>query len=732
MQKGKKFLSDLKLHSDYLKWLEEEERYETWEDACKDIIEGHRKKYKGLKIGKYLEEALEGMKEKLVLASQRSLQYRFPQISKHNARMYNCVGSLFNKNEYFQKYFYVLLCGCGLDFSVRRKFIAQLSGIQKRSLGTKTFVVPDSIEGWADAAGVLMSSYFVDNQPFPEYAGYEIKFDFSLIREKGAYISGGFRAPGPEGLKQSLERIEKLIEAWLSKEGGKIRGILAYDIIMHLADAVLSGGVRRSACSVIMDDGDEEMIGAKLGNWRQENPQRARSNNAIGLLRNEFSKERMEEIIGMNQGDNEISFILVNDEEEVSNPCREITFRPVLEDNRSGLQMCNLTEINASLCKDREQFLRACKIGAILGTLQAGYTDFPYLGKDTEDIIKREALLGVSITGWMNMPWLFNAELLQEGAKLVISTNEELAKILGINPAARCTTVKPSGNASVILGTASGIHADHSLRHFRIMQLNKEADSAKYLEENQPWLLEESVWSATNSDWVVFIPIENEETGLFKDQIKGTKHLEYIKLVQENWVDAGTNVQHCLKPWLKHSVSCTVIVDNQIDITDYIFKYQDNFKAVSFLSDYGDKDFNQAPFTSVKDTEEMVKEYGDGVLLASGLVVDGLHAFNNNLWEACDSILLIDIKLQGTRMEVLLKKDWLRRAKKFAKNYFKGDMKKLVYCLKDIHLFHKWKTINRQFKEVDFSKILKKPEFKQVGEYSSMACSGGACEIIRL
>lgn len=732
MQKGKKFLSELKLHSDYLKWLDKEERYETWAEACEDIIAGHRLKYKGLKIGKYLEEAEEGIKEKLVLASQRNLQYRHKQAMAHNARIYNCVGSLFNKNEYFQKYFYVLLCGCGLDFSVRRKFIDQFSNIKKRENGTKTYVIQDSIEGWADAAGVLMSSYLVDNQPFPEYANCGIRFDYSLIREKGSYISGGFKAPGPEGLKQSLERIERLLEDWLNKEGGKIRPILAYDIIMHLADAVLSGGVRRSACSVIMDDDDEEMIGAKLGNWRQENPQRARSNNAIGLIRGQFSQERMEEIVGMNQGDNEISFILVHDEEEVSNPCREITFRPVLEDGRSGLQMCNLTEINASLCKTEADFLRACRIGAILGTLQAGYTDFPYLGKDTEDIVRREALLGVSITGWMNMPWLFNAELLQKGAQLVIDTNEELAKILGINPAARTTTVKPSGNASVILGTASGIHADHSLRHFRIMQLNKEADTAKYLEEHQPFLLEESVWSATNSDWVVFIPIENEAGGLFKDQIKGVKHLEYIKLVQENWVDKGTNVKHCLKPWLRHSVSCTVIVDDQKAITDYIFEHQENFKAVSFLSDYGDKDFNQAPFTSVKDLGEMVEEYGDGALLASGLVVDGLHAFNNNLWHACDSILIRDIKLEGTRVEVMIKKDWLRRAKKFAKNYFKGDLKKCVYCIKDIHLFHKWKMVNRSFKEVDFSKILKKPEFKEVGEYASMACSGGACEIVRI
>ena len=534
MNKGKKFLSDLKLHSDYFKWIEEEDRYETWEDSTESIINGHRIKYNGIDIEGYLQTAKQGVLDKLVLASQRNLQYRYPQISKHNSRLYNCVGSLFNKNEYFQKYFYVLLCGCGLDFSVRKKFITQLSTIQSRTLGTKTFVIPDTIEGWADSLGVLMSSYFTEEQSFPEYAGYEVKFDFSLIRERGAYISGGFRAPGPDGLKQSLEKIEKLIEGWLLKEGGVIRSILAYDIIMHASDAVLSGGVRRSACSILIDEDDEEMINAKLGNWRQSNPQRARSNNAVGLLRNKFSYDKLQEIISLNQGDNDISFIFVNDDEEISNPCREITFRPILEDGRSGLQMCNLTEVNASKCTSKEEFLRACKVASILGTLQAGYTSFPYLGKDTEDVVKREALIGVSITGWMNQPSLFNAELLQEGAKLVISTNEEVAAVIGINPAARTTTVKPSGNASVVLGTASGIHAEHAKRYFRIMQLNKNSDTGRYLQNNMPYMLEESVWSSTNSDYVVFVPIDNKGEAMYKDDVKGIKHLDLIKLVQEN------------------------------------------------------------------------------------------------------------------------------------------------------------------------------------------------------
>lgn len=736
MQKGRAFLSELKLHSDYLKWKKDEERYETWEDAVEDILSGHKQKYKDKleELSPYLEEAQEAMNDRLVLASQRNLQYRNKQVSQHNMRLYNCVGSLFNRNDYFHKYFYILLCGCGLDFSVRRRFVDELSKIEKRELGAKTYTIEDSIEGWADAVGVLMSSYFVDNQPFPEYSGYEIKFDYTKIRDKGAYISGGFRAPGHEGLKQSLERIEKLVDNWLNREGNTIRPILAYDIVMHCADAVLSGGVRRSACSIIMDKEDNEMRCAKFGNWRSDNAQRARSNNTVGLIRGKFLYEELENIINSNQGDNDLGFMFVTDEFEVSNPCREITFRPLLEDGRTGIQACNLTEINASMCTTRYHFLKACRTGAILGTLQAGYTDFPYLGIDSEDVIKREALIGVSITGWFMQPSLFNPELLQEGAELVKKVNEEIANIIGINPSARCTTVKPSGNASVILGTSSGAHAEHSKRYFRIMQLNKEADTAKYLIDNMPYLLEESTWSATDADYVVFVPIECEDGTMYKDEVKGIKHLEYIKLIQEHWVNTGTNVKYSLKPWLRNSVSCTIIIDNQQDITEYIYNNQDFFKAVSFLSGYGDKDFNQAPFTSVLSMEEITKEYGDGALLASGLIVDGLHAFDDNLWEACDMILDKDHKLglSGRRWQVLIKKDWLRRAKKFAKNYFKGNTKRLVYCLKDVHLYHKWKTIDRQFKDVDFSKILIKPEFKDVSDYSSMSCSGGACEITRV
>jgi ribonucleoside-diphosphate reductase alpha chain len=750
MQKGKKFLSDLKLHSDYFKWLEDKGRYETWEDACENIIDGHRKKYVDYKetVEPYLESALESMKDQAVLASQRNLQYRHEQIMKHNTRMFNCTSGHIARNRVFQEIFYLALSGCGFGGGLSIPFVNNLSRIQKRTLGTKTYVIEDSIEGWANSLGVIMSSYFVDEQPFPEFAGYEVKFDYSQIREKGAFISGGFKAPGPEGLKQSLEKIEQLVEKWIDKEGNKIRPILAFDIICHSADAVLSGGVRRSALNMIVDPNDNEMIHAKTGNWRMENPQRGRSNNSVLLLRSEVKKEQFNYLVQLNDGANDIGFVFANSWFDMFNPCFEILKIPVLDTvdfskikyedveeyvknnkEKFGIQGCNLTEINAEKATTKDKFLKACRDASILGTLQAGYTSFPYLGETSRKIFEREALLGVSITGWMNNPKLFNAELLEEGAQMVKDTNKEVAAVIGINQAARTTCVKPSGNASVVLGTASGIHPEHSEKYFRIMQLNKESNTAKWLVDNMGFLLEESVWSSTKSDYVVFVPVENPKVGLFKKDMKGIKHLELIKLVQQHWVNAGTNHELCAYKGVNHNTSCTVIIDDKDTIVDYIWEERDFFTAVSFMSDYGDKDFNQAPFTSVLNLEDIIEQYGKGSILASGLIIDGLHYFNQNLWLACDTLLDRSITLTGTREQVLLKEYWLSRAKKFAKNYFKGDMKKMVYCLKDVHLFYKWETITRQFKEVNFGEILDRPQYKDISDFAAMSCSGGSCEI---
>lgn len=751
---GKKFLSELKLYTDYFKWNSKLNRYENWDEACEDIIDGHRKFYTSYsddELEEYLSSVLESLKSQTILASQRNLQFRFPQLVQHNSRIFNCTVVHACRPRIFQEIFYLGLCGCGVGVSLLKPFVNCMPTISTRSLGTKTFVIQDSIEGWADALGVLISSYLEDDQSFPEYAGYEIKFDYSLIREKGQYISGGFKAPGPEGLQASLEKIEKLLEHWIKTEGNTMRPILIYDIICHASDAVLSGGVRRSALSMIVDPHDSEMVHAKIGNWRQDNPQRARSNNSVLIPRKSEDKEFFNKIVELNQGDNDIGFVFCNTWFDVFNPCFEIGFTPVdthidltkisyenLESwtlahiSRFGIQMCNLNEINAEKCQTEEQFLKACKDAAVLGTLQAGYSKFPYLGVRTEQLVEREALLGVSITGWMNNPKLFDADLLQRGAKTVIETNQKIAQKICINAAARTTCVKPSGNASVVLGTASGIHPEHSERYFRIMQLNKTSNTAAWLSQHMPFLLEESVWSANKTDFVVFVPIVNPKEGLFKKDMKGVKHLDIIKLVQQNWILPGTNKELSICPETTHNCSCTVIIDNKQEIIDYIWNNREYFTAISFISDYGDKDFNQAPFTSVLSADEIFQEYGKGALFVSGLIVDGLHYFDNNLWQACDYLINKDLPVVGTREQTILKKYWIQRAKQFAKNYFKNDIKKMVYCLKDVHLCHKWETISRQMKDVDFGEILDKPEYKNISDYGAMSCSGGACEIVKL
>lgn len=747
MQKGKEFLSQLKLYSDYLKWVEDKGRYETWQEACDDVLSVHLQKY-GKKVKHLIDEVSPSYYNKEFLASQRSLQWRSKDIFKHNAKLYNCCTTYVYSPDVFAKGFYVLLAGTGLGISLKKKFVSQLPSIHLRTKGAKNYVVEDSIEGWADAAKVLISSYCKHPSLLKEFFGYQIKFDFSKIRPEGSLISGGFKAPGPEGLKQSLERIEELLNSHLgSSEEINFKSIIAYDIFMHLSDAVLSGGVRRSSMNVIFDEDDEDMINAKTGNWRQVTPHRARSNNSVGLLRGKFSKELFKKLVALNVGDNDIGFVFMSHEDEMFNPCFEIGFNfysKIKDRNFAVFQFCNLTEISASACVDKnkkfstEKFYRLCRNASIVGTLQAGFTDFVYLGEETGEIVRGEALIGVSITGWTDRPELFDAEILQAGAKIVLATNEEVAEIIGINVCARATCVKPSGNGSAVLGTPSGIHADHFIRYFRIMQLNKNTETAHYLEENLFDMLEESTWSSTNSDWCVFIPIENEVGAIFKDDLKGIDHLEKIKLVKDNWVDYGKRPDKCYFETTSHNVSNTVTIDDKEKITDYVFDNQNSFAAVSFLDESGDKDYNQAPFTSVLTTQELVDKYGHGAIFMAGLIVDGLHYFDNNLWKAADHVAKPDENpITGTREQVLLKKDWIRRVNQFAKNYFKKDIKQTIYCMKDVHLWHKWQTVNRAFKNfdgIDFTQILKKPEYASVDTMGAIACNGkdGACEIVRL
>jgi len=467
---------------------------------------------------------------------------------------------------------------------------------------------------------------------------------------------------------------------------------------------------------------------AKTGNWFKENPQRARSNNSILVVRDQITRQDFNEMMEDVKQFGEPGFVFTDSTEHCVNPCVEIGMFPQL-DGESGWQGCNLTEINGGKCDTEENFYKACRAAAILGTLQAGYTDFKFLPETTRKIFEREALIGASITGWMNSPdILFNEKILRKGAKLILKVNKELAAILGINPAARATCVKPSGNASVLLETASGIHAEHFEKYLRLVQLNKDSEVTQLIARTNPAMVEESVWSAGGTDLSVAFPIVPHEGSYYKDDLMGVKFLEKVKLVQQNWVEYGTDTDLCVDPNLRHNVSNTVIVDDWDEVEAYVFRNRKSFAGISFMAASGDKAYNQAPNTAIIDADYIVKKYGTAGIFASGLVVDGLSVFPN-LWEAISTAEGYGSDLSFDSKENAMKKDWIRRFHKFVENYLDGDAELGNHCLKDVYLLHKWKKIQKNYVPIDWIAELHDKKFTDVDTLGAIACQGGSCEI---
>jgi len=732
---SKDMLAESKFYMGYSRFVDDWNRYETWEEAVKRVMDMHRKKYQDVMnpdLEALIQFAQDEYTKSNTLGAQRALQFGGPQIFKHEARLYNCSASHLDRPEFFQEAMYLLLCGCGVGFSVQKHHIAQLPTVHPRSSDAMTFTVPDSIEGWANSFGVLISSFITDpkNAPFPEFAGKHISFDFSQIRPKGAYISGGFKAPGPDGLRASLIQCENLMDQIVKANRNHIKPIEAYDFVMHMADAVLSGGVRRSATICQFSKDDAEMMAAKTGEWFKHNPQRGRSNNSVMLLRDETTYEEWLNIKQSVREFGEPGFIWTDSLEFAYNPCVEIGMLPKTEDGRSGFQMCNLSEINGGACHTPDDFFNACRAAAILGTLQAGYTNFTYLTQATKEIVDREALIGVSITGWMNNPdVLFDQFNMQAGANIVRNVNKEVAHLIGINPAARTTCVKPSGNASVLLGTASGIHGEHSPRYFRHVQMNDADGALELIQNTNPNMVENSVWSANGTDKVVAFPIESDKGSIYKDDLQGVKQLEFVKRAQQNWVEYGTNPDLCTDDRNRHNVSNTITVDDWDETFEYIWENRHWFAGISLMAEFGDKAFPQAPFTQVRTSWEIEELYGSAAILASGLIVDGLHAFNGDLWNACSEVMALGKNLSPHGSHDLLKRDWVRRAIKFADNFFDGSLQSTTDCLKDVHLLHKWETIKREIQPINFAKELGEQQYTDINTMGAQACSGGACEV---
>jgi ribonucleoside-diphosphate reductase alpha chain len=717
--------------SKYARWLEDKNRRETWKEAVERVKNMMHTMYADKNIGEQINWAYDMMYKKKVLGSQRALQFGGEPILKRHAKIYNCTSSYCDRLRFFQECFWLLLCGSGTGFSVQKHHVAKLPKLEHNppeGEGLK-YTIEDSIEGWADALGVLLSSYFSD--PIPEFEMYKntyVVFDYSNIRPKGSILSSGVgKAPGFEPLANGLEKIRTLLDRCLANEQKKLRPIDAYDIIMHSSDAVLSGGVRRSASLALFSHDDEEMAKAKTGNWFIDNPQRARSNNSALLLKESTTLEEFETLMQSVKEFGEPGFIWSDSTEMTFNPCVEVGMWPVdAETNESGWQGCNLSTINCSSIEDEDDFYDRCKAAAIIGTLQAGFTKLDYLGEISCRIFKREALLGVSLTGIMEKHELVLTEkVLKNGAKIAVDTNKAIAELLGINQAARVTCLKPEGTSSSMLGTSSGIHPHHAKRYIRHVQANVLEAPFQHFKNYNPQACEKSSWSANDTDEVIKFPIEVPDGAKLKNQLPAVEMLSIVKETQKNWVYSGKNKKLCTQDYLSHNVSNTVTVkpDEWDDVTKYIYNHRKYFAGISLIPQSGDKDYPQAPFTTVYTSREIVKEYGDAALWCSGLIELGLNAFSNNLWSACDYVNMNQAKESDSKEKLL----FITKMKNFAGKYFDGDIKRLTYCMKDVYNWKIYCDLVNSFEKVDYTQ-LSETEDNTTG-IEEISCAGGACLI---
>lgn len=741
----KNMMSEYVRISKYSRYNKEKKRRETWEEQIERMMKMHEI-HLGDKIDLIREDfdfAKKMLLEKRVLGSQRALQFGGEAILNKNVRCYNCSFTYCEYVKAFQYLTFLSLAGVGVGLSVQYDHINKLPDIASRKNGKKVFKVEDSIEGWADAIGVLMSSYFVNDCSFPEYQGYEVEFDLTGIRPKGSKLSyTGGKAPGPDPLARAIKSIEKLIDERLTNSN-RLAPIDCADIACFCADCSVAGGIRRSAIIILFSKEDNEMMKAKTGSWFIDNPQRVRSNNSVVLLRNNTTKEEFDEIMKSVKEFGEPGFIFSDNVDFGVNPCVEAGFYARDEFGNPGFEFCNLSEVNAKLCKTADMFYESCRAASILGTIQASYTDFPYLGEITKRITEREALLGVSITGMMdNVEIVFDPEIQRNGAEIVKQTNQRIANIIGIRPAARTTCVKPSGTASTLLGTSSGIHPNHSRRYLRRIRANKNEPTLQFYEMFNPKAVEEDYTSINKTDKVITFLCEVPKNARTKVDTPALTLLEYVKSTKINWVDAGRVDEFCTTPWAKHNISNTINCrdDEYDDVANFIFDNREYFTGISLLPQSGDLDYIQAPFTVIKTPDEIIKTYGSGSLLASGVIVNACRVFNDNLWAACDCVLgigerLDDLNISGMSHEVasvyinqqLNKKQWVERAKKFAVNYFDGDLRKMTYCLKDVNNYKTWVDIERTHVDVPWEMLTEEVDNTKVEQ--SVACAGGQCEV---
>jgi ribonucleoside-diphosphate reductase alpha chain len=587
MSKGKQsvhpsvsILSDITVYNKYAKFNPELQRRETWEEIVTRNRDMHISKFPQLKDE--ITKAYELVYDKKILPSMRSLQFAGKPIEINNTRIYNCAYLPIDDYRSFSETMFLLLSGTGVGFSVQQHHIGELPEI-KVPTKHKRYLVSDSIEGWADAVKILVKAYFTGS-PLP-------LFDFRDIRPKGArLITAGGKAPGPEPLKECLFQIQKIFDR--KQNGDKLSSLEAHDIVCHIADAVLSGGIRRAALISLFNLDDEDMLTSKFGSWWEANPQRGRANNSAVILRHKITEEEFFKLWKKIEasGSGEPGLYFSNDKDWGTNPCCEIALRPY--------QFCNLCELNASDVESQEDLNERSRAAALIGTLQASYTDFHYLRDIWRKTTEKDALIGVGQTG-IGSGVVLNYNL-KEAADVAKAENARIADIIGINKAARVTTVKPSGTSSLVLGTSSGIHAWHAPYYVRRMRVGKNEALYTYLSINHPELVEDEYFKPTIQA-VISVPQKAPENAILRSE-SALEMLERVRRYNVEWVKKGHR-----KGANTNNVSATVSITETEweEVGKWMWENKDTFNGLSVLPYFGGS-YIQAPFEDI--TEEQFNE----------------------------------------------------------------------------------------------------------------------------
>ena len=582
MDISQEILSDITTYMKYAKYSPELQRRETWVELVTRNKEMHQKKYPALT--KEIDEVYKFVYDKKILPSMRSLQFAGKPIEISPNRVYNCAYLPIDDWRSFSEVMFLLLGGTGVGYSVQKHHVDKLPEIRKPNTDReRRWLVTDNIEGWADAIKVLMKSYFT--------SGSKIKFDFSDIRPKGArLITSGGKAPGPQPLKECLVKVEGILEQ--KTNGDKLRPIEVHDIVCHIADAVLAGGIRRAALISLFSADDDEMLAAKSGAWWELHPQRGRSNNSAVLMRHKITSEFFNEVWKRIElsGAGEPGIYLSNDKDWGTNPCCEIALRPY--------QFCNLCEVNVSNIESQEDFEARVKAAAFIGTLQAGYTDFHYLRPVWQRTTEKDALIGVSMTG-IGSGAVLNYDM-RQAAKVVKAENERVAELIDINKSARTTTVKPAGTTSLVLGCSSGIHAWHDDYYVRRIRVGKNEAIYTYLLIHHPELVEDEYFRPHDTA-VISVPQQSPAGAILRNE-SPIQLLERVKRVHSEWVKPGHRSGNNT-----HNVSATISVrEHEWDaVGKWMWDNKDYYNGLSVLP-YDGGTYIQAPFETC--TEEKYNE----------------------------------------------------------------------------------------------------------------------------